>query len=224
MRRVFFGLLPFLISLSHAQTICIDPGHPSENGVGSRGKKLTEVRAAWTVAKRLEILLRADGYRVVLTKASENEKVTNRRRAEIANSIQADLFLRLHCDAASGSGISVYYPDQTGRVGGFEGPAETVRKASRRLGQKFHPALVAALKGWHPDRGLLTDRQTAIGKRQGALTGSIYAKVPVLLIEMAVLTNPRDEKFLSSKEGHEALCRALRRGVRAACPLADLRP
>jgi len=207
-----------LTTPSLSQTICIDPGHPSENGVGSRGKRLTEVHAAWTVGKRLETLLKADGYQVVLTKSSENQKVTNKRRAEIANDAHADLFLRLHCDAAAGSGIAVYYPNQTGRVGGVTGPSKSVMDRSRALGQKFHPALIAALAGKHADRGLMTDRRTAIGGRQGALTGSIYSKVPVLLIEMAVLTNAKDEAFLSSKEGHERLCQALRKAVAAAVP------
>jgi len=80
-----------------------------------------------------------------------------------------------------------------------------------------HRTIVDVLAG-HPDRGLMTDRQTAIGKRQGALTGSIYSQVPVLLIELAVLTNPKDEKFLASKDGFEHLCQAIAAGVRVAVP------
>lgn len=218
--RVIFGfaLLALLSSGGITQVICIDPGHPSENGVGSRGKTLTEVGVAWSVAKRLETLLTKEGYQVILTKSSENEMVTNRRRAEIANKAKADLMIRLHCDAAQASGFSVYYPRLEGRVDRVAGPSADVRRASQAAAEKFHPTLVKALQGKHPDRGLMTDRSTAIGRRQGALTGSIYSKVPVVLVELAVLSNSKDEAFLQSKEGFEALCQALASGVLAAVP------
>ena len=212
-----------LSAIGFGQTICIDPGHPSENGRGSKGKKLDEVTAAWKVGNRLNQLLSADGYKVVMTKSSLNQNVRNKKRAEIANASHADLMVRLHCDAAGGSGISVYYPDKAGRVDRISGPAKEVREKSSVLAARFHPALMRALDGKHPDRGLLTDRDTAIGRRQGALTGSIYSKVPVILIEMAVLSNPKDEAFLTSKDGFELLCQSLRAGVHAAVP-RKLRP
>ena len=219
------ALRPFLVpaifvlaSTAPTQTICIDPGHPSENGRGSKGKKIDEVTAAWKVGNRLKHLLAVDGYKVVMTKTSLNQNVRNKKRAEIANASSADLMVRLHCDAAGGSGISVYFPAQTGKVGSAIGPSKGVIEKSKALAARFHPALIDNLNGKHPDRGLLTDRHTAIGRRQGALTGSIYSKVPVILIEMAVLTNPKDEALLTSKEGFELLCQALRKGVHAAVP------
>jgi N-acetylmuramoyl-L-alanine amidase len=211
-------LLIVLATMGSPQTICIDPGHPSENGIGTKGAKLTEVGVAWKVALRLKELLAADGYKVVLTKSSEMEKVTNKRRAQIANASKAALLLRLHCDAANGSGISSYYPKEAGKVDGITGPSGSVRKESARAAALFHPALIQALQGKHADRGLLTDRQTAIGGKQGALTGSIYSTVPTILVEMAVLTNPKDEAFVASKEGFELLCQALKSACEAAVP------
>ena len=215
---LFHAISAALLSVASAQIICIDPGHPSENGRGSRGKKIDEVTAAWKVGNRLKKLLVAEGYKVVMTKTSLNQNVRNKKRAEIANAARANLMVRLHCDAAGGSGISVYYPAQTGKVGSVVGPAKVVMEKSKVLAARFHPALIENLNGKHADRGLLTDRDTAIGRRQGALTGSIYSKVPVILIEMAVLTNPKDEALLTSKEGFELLCQAIRAGIRAAVP------
>ncbi|MBC8102865.1 MAG: N-acetylmuramoyl-L-alanine amidase, partial [Cytophagales bacterium] len=45
--------------------------------------------------------------------------------------------------------------------------------------------------------------------RQGALTGSVFSKVPVLLIEMGVLTNPRDEAILASAKGQAKIADAI---------------
>lgn len=211
-----------LLAALSAPLICIDPGHPSENGNGTRGKTLTEIRVCWKVSKALEAELKHAGYRVVLTKGSEKEKVSNRRRAEIANSNKAALFVRLHCDAGTGSGFATYYPDRVGKVGRVSGPAKDVIAASATLARVFHAGAVKSLNGGLRDAGLHADTATLIGGRQGALTGSIYAQVPVLLVEMAVLQNPKDEAFFLAPDGYEKMARALAAGVRAAVPLQPI--
>lgn len=199
--------------------ICIDPGHPSENGIGTRGRTLTEVAVCWKVAVELRASLEDGGYRVVLTKSAERESVTNRRRAEIANTAKAALLVRLHCDAGKGSGLATYYPDRAGRVGNAVGPSKWVRGTSRAAAARFHPAAIQALAKGLPDGGLHADVKTMIGGKQGALTGSIYSKVPVLLVEMAVLQNPKDEAFFLKSGGYRRMASALAAGVRAAVPL-----
>lgn len=205
------------ILAAFAPVICIDPGHPSENGVGTRGKKLTEVAVCWNVALALRDELTAGGYAVVLTKNTQHQKVTNKKRAEIANSAKASLLVRLHCDAGTGSGFATYYPDRVGRVGKVTGPSKSVISQSKSAAQKFHPAAVRILNGLR-DSGLHSDTKTLIGSRQGALTGSIYSRVPVLLVEMAVLQNPKDEAFFLEADGYVRMARALAAGVRAAVP------
>lgn len=215
-------LLTALGAMAGAQTspvICLDPGHPSEVGRGTKGKHFTEIHVVWEVAQLLKSKLEADGYRVVLTKPAEETMVKNRQRAEIANHAHANLLLRLHCDAEGGSGFATYYPSQPGKVNGKRGPSKWVIQTSHRLGKPFHSAAIASLAGELPDRGLLTDLHTAVGAKQGALTGSIYSQVPVLLVEMVVLTNPKDEAFLRDQDGFEKLAEALRAGVHAAVPI-----
>ncbi|MBX3118894.1 MAG: N-acetylmuramoyl-L-alanine amidase [Fimbriimonadaceae bacterium] len=208
-----FGCLP-----SHAQTICIDPGHPSEVGRGASGKRITEIKAVWLVAVELQKLLEKEGYKVVLTKKSEDEFVRNQRRAEIANNAKADLLLRLHCDAAPTSGFASYYPSKQGTAKGKTGPSKDVIKKSGEAAKMFHPAAIKVLKGKLKDRGLKTDLHTAVGAKQGALTGSIFSKVPVILVEMAVLSNDSDDRFMSSKAGQQQMAKALLAGIKAAVP------
>ncbi len=197
--------------------ICIDPGHPSEVGEGARGKKLTEIRAAWLVAKRLEVLLKAAGHEVKLTKSSEKEFVKNRKRAEIANTFQANLLVRLHCDSEGGTGFWTYFPDRQGTDStGKRGPSAEIITACKQCAPKFHAALAAGLKGALRDNGCLSDIRTAVGSKQGALTGSIWSQVPVVLVEMCVLSNAKDEAFLLSKVGQERMAKALAAGVEAA--------
>ena len=197
--------------------ICIDPGHPSEVGEGARGKELTEIRAAWLVAKRLEALLKAAGHEVKLTKLSEKEFVKNRKRAEISNTFQANLLVRLHCDSEGGTGFWTYFPDRPGTDStGKRGPSAEVITACKQKAPKFHAALAAGLKGALRDNGCLPDIRTAVGSKQGALTGSIWSQVPVVLVEMCVLSNAKDEAFLLSEVGQERMAKALAAGVEAA--------
>jgi N-acetylmuramoyl-L-alanine amidase len=196
-----------------SQVVCIDPGHPSEIGRGTTGKKLTEIHANWVEALLLKQRLEKRGIKVVLTKPSESRFVRNEARAAVANEAHASLMIRLHCDSASGTGFTTYIPAQQGIDRGFRGPSESVLKASRKKGEIFHTALAAGLKGKLRDNGLKGDQATAVGSRHGALIGSIYSKVPVVLVEMAVLTNPSDEAFLCSSTGRAAMADALAAGV-----------
>jgi N-acetylmuramoyl-L-alanine amidase len=202
------------------KTICIDPGHPSENGNGTKGPGgYTELAANWKVALTLKEYLRQAGATVVLTKSQENETVKNRRRAEIANKAKAHLMIRLHCDAASGSGFALYYPDRKGTVQGVTGPPQSVIAASKQAAEAIYPAMKAALKGALKARGMLGDSKTLIGGRQGALTGSIFSEVPIVTVEMVVLTNKSDEEFIRSDAGRKKMAAALRAGI-----VAYLRP
>lgn len=214
-RIVLFCCVLPLALLSQAQTVCIDPGHPSEVGNGTRGKKYTELQVAWTVAKKLEKKLVASGFKVVLTKSSAKEKVLNRRRAEIANEAKSTLMVRLHCDAQGGTGFAVYYPANEGKAQGASGPSLRVRRLSKVAAQSMLKAMPMSLKGNLKNRGLKTDRDTLIGAKQGALTGSIFSEVPVVLVEMVVLTNPKDEKFLA-QGGFDKLAEAIASGTKLA--------
>lgn len=216
----------FALAPAHAQAsakplsgfvICVDPGHSSETsrGTESRDHKLTELHVNWIVAQRLEALLEADGATVVTTKTRESQVVANRRRAEIANAAGARLFLRLHCDSGEQSGLATYYPDRTGTRFGVTGPSRAVMAGSRRAAVIFQPAVVAALHGSLRDAGIKGDSQTGIGSKQGALTGSIFSHVPALTVEMCVLTNAHDYRFIRTEAGQDEMAHALLAGVEA---------
>ncbi len=201
----------------HGFIVCLDPGHTSETsqGTASRDGRLTERHVNWIVGQRLQRLLEAAGATVVLTKTSEGQVVANRRRAEIANAAHANLLLRLHCDSGEQSGLATYYPDRQGKRFGVTGPSLAVIAANRRAARVFHPAVIAALGSSERDAGIKGDSQTAIGGKQGALTGSIFSHVPALTVEMCVLTNAHDYRFIRAPAGQEAMAEALRAGVEA---------
>ncbi len=196
------------------RTVCIDPGHPSETSPGCTGPGgVTENHINWVIALQLKQALVERGVRVVLTKSAENQKVTNRQRAEIANNADAGIMIRLHCDAAPRSGFALYYPDRTGTKYGHTGPPVKIRSASRKAADALYRGMKSVLSGTLSPRGVHGDSATYVGSKQGALTGSIFSLVPVVTIEMCVLTVASDERFINSAAGQKLMVKALTEGL-----------
>lgn len=196
--------------------VVVDPGHPSEYAAGAKGPAgATEIQVNWAVAKKLQSLLEGAGYKVVLTKLVEEEMVSNRHRAEIGTLHRADIIVRLHCDAGSHKGTATFYPDRPGTKWGVTGPSQEIIEGSRKLAEALHPALIAAMGSEWIDLGIKGDSKTAVGSQQGALTGSIFSTVPVVTVEMVVITQPDQEAFIASEDGQARMARALFAGIEA---------
>lgn len=200
--------------VADSPVIVIDPGHPSETSPGTVQHGVAEVHIAWVVALRLRDLLRRDGYQVVLTKEREDQNVRNADRAGIANRAGAALMVRLHCDAANGSGFALYHPDRQGTVHGVTGPSDSVIHKSRAAATALHAGMAKLLNGRLRDGGIRGDSRTYVGSRQGALTGSIFSEVPVVTVEMVVLAARSDAEFISSVDGQSLMAQAIATGVR----------
>jgi N-acetylmuramoyl-L-alanine amidase len=194
--------------------VCIDPGHPSEVSRGDeRLNGTTEVHVAWMVALKLRADLEARGITVCMTKDKQDTLVRNRDRAEIANRAGALLLVRLHCDTGRDSGFVVYYPDREGTAEGKTGPSAAVRTASVGAAIMIHATMAEALEGYLHDGGILGDSKTYVGSKQGALTGSIFSEVPVVTVEMVVLSHERDARFIESDSGVALTSNAIAIGV-----------
>jgi len=194
--------------------VCIDPGHPSETSAGNTVQNgTTEVHIVWLVALKLRSLLEAKGMRVVMTKSSEHQLVRNKDRAITANEADAAVMVRLHCDASTDSGFALYAPDRQGTVHGVTGPSRDVIERSQAAAKTIHSGMIEVLKGTLKDGGMRGDSKTYIGSRQGALTGSIYSKVPVVTIEMVVLSNKTNAAFIKSEAGQQKMAEAIASGI-----------
>ncbi len=194
--------------------VCIDPGHPSEVSSGAELQNgTTEVHIAWMVSLKLQKALQAQGCKVVLTKSKEDELVKNKERAQIANAAGVALMIRLHCDATADSGYALYYPDRQGTKEGVTGPTPEVMQRSQQAAEAIHAAMAILLAGVLKDGGVRGDSKTLIGSKQGALTGSIFSQVPVVTVEMVVLSNKSDAAFIKSKSGQQQMAQALAAGV-----------
>jgi N-acetylmuramoyl-L-alanine amidase len=148
-----------------------------------------------------------------MTKEKESQLVRNRDRAEIANRARAALMIRLHCDTGRGSGYAVYFPDRKGTRQGVRGPSGQLIQKSRKAANAMHAEMQARLAGALKSGGVRGDSATHIGARQGALTGSIYARIPIITIELVVLSNKQDAAFIKSEKGQNQMADAIAAGA-----------
>ncbi|HXG77336.1 MAG TPA: N-acetylmuramoyl-L-alanine amidase [Gaiellaceae bacterium] len=209
MRAAVFALFALAVvgvapAVERPPAVVLDPGHDAranlatepigpgsetrkiKDGGGTRGvvTGVQEAELNLAVALRLRPLLEAAGLRVLLTRsATAGPSMGNVARARIANRAGAALFLRIHADGS---------PDPRARGTHTLHPAlrrgwtDDVYAASRRAARLVQGELVRALR--FPDRGL---------QERSDFTGSNWADVPVVLVELGFLTNPTEDRLLA---------------------------
>lgn len=96
--------------------VVLDPGHginetiidPATGLNDSDSSNPEERRAVWNVAQKAKAKLEAAGYRVILTKNSEEARATLRMRAGVADSDNAALAVSIHGDPKLGNAGEIY--------------------------------------------------------------------------------------------------------------------
>jgi N-acetylmuramoyl-L-alanine amidase len=199
-----------------AKVIVIDAGHQKQAnsatepiGPGSYERKPKvsggtrgvatgnpEYKITLQVAKRLRSVLTKRGYTVYMVRTKNDVNIPNSKRAKFANRKKANLFIRLHCDAA-------------GQARGFL----TLTPAKNKWTKKFYSRSKRASKTIHKAVLKKTKaRDRGIAER-GDLSGFNYAKVPCVLFEMGVMTNAADDRLLASKKYQVKLATGMANGV-----------
>lgn len=204
-------------TLSHV--IVIDPGHgPWVNldmepiapeseimkrkyGVGATGvvTGTLEREINLNVSLMLRDLLEEDGYTVIMTRTDHTVISSNIDRANLANDNNAALMLRIHSDSyqdPKAHGASMLVP-------GNVGYATDIVDESRLYGEIILSTLTE-LVGMQ-NRGVITRTDQ---------TGFNWSKVPIMTVELGFLSNPEEDKLLSSNEYQTKLAHALYLGIK----------
>lgn len=170
--------------------VCIDAGHGGNDpgAIGSSGTKEKDINLA--VAKKLGELLKAEGISVQLTRLLDTTLELS-DRVEIANKTSADYFISIHCNSASSptaNGVETYCYK-------FGGEGEKLAKAVQE-------ELVKAT-------GLFNR-----GVKEGNFQVIRETKMPAILIELAFISNPNEEKLLNTPQFQSKCAIAIMKGVK----------
>lgn len=197
--------------------IVIDPGHggtdPGAAGAGGTKEALVNLAAGLALAEALE---KTGRYTVVLTRRKD-ARLAHEERSRIARDAKADLFISLHADAHSDAkvrGASVYTLSEEGsersarealakgnyhvfdvdigetdpEVGGIL--YNLAQRKTENESDRFAEILVTRLKGATP---LLNNSH-----RRGNFKVLLAPDVPAVLLELAFISNKKDEANLGS--------------------------
>lgn len=205
----------------NVKTIVIDPGHGgTEEGAKGPGGSL-EKDATLALAKTVQETLQKRGYRTLLTRTSD-ATVGLDDRAAAANAAKADVFLSIHCNASrapSAHGTEVYYLSLDASDRAAAALAETENRAPPGtpsaeknaavrdldlilwdLAQNQHLAASARLAEIvQADFNRLLGITTR-GVKQAPFRVLIGVNAPAVLVEVLFITNPDEEKRLTSDE------------------------
>lgn len=214
------------------RTIVIDPGHGGdENGVKGPGGAL-EKDVALSVARRVKGTIEGRlGMRVLLTR-EEGGRVDADGRAAIANNNKADLFISLHADGSprpSSRGATIYTLSLD-RVGEdarrqseadravlpvFGGGSREVALVEWELAQAAHVDGSNAFAGIVDQKLRTIAGLPAVSLQRGPMRNLAGTNMPAILIEMGYLSNPDEEKLLTSTEFQNSIAAALTEAVAA---------
>lgn len=181
--------------------VCIDPGHqakgdpkgePIAPGSGGRkarvasgtagvGTKKPEYAVNMEAGLILKGILEQKGYKVVMTRETNEVNISNVERAQVANEAKADMTIRLHCDSIGNSGKSgavLIVPSKTGKYTTSIYPASF----------KYAECLKKALQ----DAGV---KVNGIFERSD-MTGFNWSQVPVVIFEMGFMSNWNEDRML----------------------------
>jgi N-acetylmuramoyl-L-alanine amidase len=210
MRRRFFQicllatglLMTFLACGSYAAsgdsspiTVVIDAGHGGFDRGGIPGQRVSEKDMTLDVARRLKSVLTASGYRVVMTRDSD-DFIPLGTRCSIANSNRNAIFVSVHFNSATragASGIETYF----------------YSRDSLALASAIHHYVVGGAPS--SSRGVRRRGYYVLRK----------TSIPAVLVECGFLTNPTEAAYAQNASYRQKLAEEIAAGVRSRGSVAS---
>lgn len=170
--------------------IVVDPGHGGfdPGAIGVTG--LEEKTPNLAIARKIAELLTKENQDVLLTRDSD-EFLSLQKRVNFANRKKADIFVSIHANSFNNpytGGVETYYNYRN-------------NNKNRFLAEKIHDKLRRNLGPM--DRGIKESNFYVIK----------YTKMPSALIEVAFLSNPKEEKLLRTKSFHNKTAAMIVEGI-----------
>ena len=215
-----------LLPANGLRTVVLDPGHGGDDaGVRGQGGVL-EKNVTLSVARGLKAALESRlGVRVILTRDNDRDLGLD-ERAALANNNQADIFISLHANAS-------VRPALTGAEVFFLSLAEYGEEGQRvaHADAESLPVFGGGTRDidvtpWDLAQGRHIERSTALAQAAEATLRArvpmspraiqeapfrvlVGANMPAVLVEMGFLSNPQQERDLSSGAFQATIVQAL---------------
>lgn len=151
------------------------------------------------LALRLQPILEERGYEVVQIRTSSDVNISNVERAQIANELGADVFIRIHANGSDNSAVSGAMTLCQTSSNPYNGD---LYYESRLLSGYILDELCSSA-GCNKEYVWETDTMTGIN----------WAQVPVSIVEVGYMTNPNEDRLLSQEDYQDKICVGIANGI-----------
>jgi len=222
--------LTSLRSKKKSLRIIIDPGHGGRDRGTTGVKNLMEKDITLCIAQKTSDLLKKKGYTALLTRSCD-KYVSIVNRCELADKLNADLYVSIHANAwpyisTKVSGVETFYLRNKGilppnrRAGFFFINAKPNKNlitltdsylrhniaSSKKLAHCVQNTLVKELQNY---KYVVKNR----GAKPSLLKTFTHTTIPTALVEVGFLTHPQEAKRLASAHYQNILAQGICKGI-----------
>ncbi len=198
--------------------VCIDPGHQAKAnggqepiGPGASTTKskvtggttgvatgITEYQLTLDISLMLQKELESRGYKVVMTRTSNDVDISNSERAAVANDVKADAFIRIH---ANGGGAS------------NQGALTMCQTADNPYNGNLHSQSFALSQAILNHLCSTTGCKNLGVSQVDNMSGINWAKVPVTIVEMGFMSNAEEDRKMADPSYRQKMVLGIADGI-----------
>ena len=160
---------------------------------------LAEYKLNLLVAQKLQAILEQRGYEVVMIRTTHDVNISNAERAQIANELQADAFIRIHANGSEDKSVN--------------GILTICQTETNPYNKEFHEASYQLSLAVLDEMVAETDAKRLYVWETDTMSGINWCKVPVTIVEMGFMSNEEEDRKMATDAYQDLLAVGIANGI-----------
>ena len=160
---------------------------------------IPEYELTLTLALKLQTILEERGYEVVQTRTTNDVDISNIERAEVANSINADAFIRIHANGSDYSSVN--------------GAMTLCQTPYNPDNGHIYPECYSLSKNVLDELVSATGCNKQFIWETDTMCGINWSLVPVTIVEVGYMSNPQEDLLMATDDYQNKICAGLANGI-----------